>query len=66
MRVLIFTGSHPRHTFVHQEVLNSGAECAAVVMERESLIPQPPENIDDRDVRNFIRHFKFFKYFFWS
>jgi len=57
MRVLIFSGSHPRHTFVHQEVLNSGAECAAVVMERESLIPQPPENINSLDVQNFIRHF---------
>jgi methionyl-tRNA formyltransferase len=58
MRVLIFSGSHPRHTYVHQEVLRSGAECAAVVMERESLVPQPPNNIHDRDADNFIRHFK--------
>jgi methionyl-tRNA formyltransferase len=57
MRVLIFSGSHPRHTYVHQEVLLSGAECAAVVMEREALIPNPPNNITDHDVNNFIRHF---------
>ena len=57
MRVLIFSGSHPRHTFIHQEVLESGLECAAIVMERESLIPKPPNNIDSRDVTNFVRHF---------
>ena len=58
MRVLIFSGSHPRHTYVHQAVLQSGLECAAVVMEREALVPHPPANITEHDLNNFVRHFK--------
>ena len=42
---------------VHQEILNSRVECAAVVMQREPLIPKLPTNIDKRDADNFIRHF---------
>jgi len=58
MKVLIISGSHPRHLFIHETVLESGATCAAVIMEREELLPEPPAEICERDRKNFIRHFK--------
>ena len=58
MKVMIFSGSHPRHHFIHQAILGSGMDCAAVVMERESLLPSPPTNISTQDKENFVRHFR--------
>jgi len=58
VKVLLFSGSHPRHTFIHQAILDLNIECAAVVMEREDLIPKPPSNISQKDRDNFIRHFQ--------
>lgn len=58
MRILILSGSHPRHLFVHKAILDSGATCAAIVMKRESLLPVAPEGIPDVDARNFERHFR--------
>ena len=58
MRVMIFSGSHPRHSFVHKAILESDLECAAVIMEREDLVPEPPLGIPQNDRDNFIRHFQ--------
>lgn len=58
MKVLILSGSHPRHLFVHQAILDSGARCAAIVMKRENLLPVPPEGIPAVDRRHFERHFR--------
>jgi methionyl-tRNA formyltransferase len=58
MKVVIFSGSHPRHLFVHQEVVASGADCLAIVMQREEVLPKPPDGIPQRDRTNFIRHFR--------
>jgi methionyl-tRNA formyltransferase len=58
MKILIITGSHPRHLYIHQAVLESGAECAAIIMERENLQPSPPSDISEHDRKNFIRHFE--------
>ena len=58
MKIVIFSGTHPRHLFIHQAIVDSGAEFMAVVMQREELLPQPPEGIPPRDRANFIRHFR--------
>jgi len=58
MKILIISGNHPRHLFVHQAILESGVECAAIVMEREALMPLPPIGIIDQDRNFFIRHFE--------
>ena len=58
MRVLLFSGSHPRHLYVHDAIMQSDVECSAVVMERESLMPTPPTGIVSKDKDNFVRHFK--------
>jgi methionyl-tRNA formyltransferase len=57
MRVIIFSGNHSRHLYIHEEIVRFGVECAAVVMEREQLIPNVPLNIPEVDRRNFVRHF---------
>lgn len=58
MRVLLFSGSHSRHLFVLQKLLKLDATFRVVVMERESLLPPPPENISKHDLTNFSRHFE--------
>jgi len=58
MKIIILSGSHPRHLFVHQAVLASGAECAAVVMEREKVLPSIPKGLSQTDKQNFSLHFK--------
>jgi methionyl-tRNA formyltransferase len=57
LKIIIFSGSHARHLFVQQAVINSGADCAAVVMQRES-IPSTPSGVTDHDKRNFEEHFR--------
>jgi len=49
MRVIIFSGNHPRHLYVNEEVVNFASECAAVVMEREQLVPNSPLDISEVD-----------------
>ena len=57
MKVLLISGSHPRHQSVHSQILENFDICGMVVYEREELIPPPPEGIHQRDSNNFIRHF---------
>lgn len=58
IKVLIFSGSHPRHLYVNKAVVDCGAEIAAVIMQRENLNPVVPVNIPLQDRRNFERHFR--------
>jgi methionyl-tRNA formyltransferase len=58
MKVLILSGTHSRHLYIHEEIINSGVECAAIVMERENVMPSVPEGIDGRDAENFQMHFE--------
>lgn len=39
MKVLLFSGTHSRHAYVHEHVLKNFDVCGAVVMEREPIIP---------------------------
>ena len=58
MKILIISGNHSRHLYIHKAVLQSGYECAAIVMEREDIVPKPPEKTLLRDAKNFNLHFK--------
>jgi methionyl-tRNA formyltransferase len=58
MKILIFSGSHSRHLFIHKEVLSNFDVVGAVIMQRESLFPDPPGNTNQKDLTNFVRHFK--------
>lgn len=58
MRILLLTGSHPRHLFVVNELVKTGFIAAHVIEKREEFVPQPPPNLEEVDRTNFIRHFK--------
>lgn len=57
MKVLLFSGSHPRHLYLHQKIVENFEICGAVVYKREEILPSPPEDIPEQDKKNFIRHF---------
>lgn len=57
MKAILFSGNHPRHLFVNREILNHFDEVLVIVMEREELIPSPPDDVSTVDSALFIRHF---------
>ena len=57
MKILIFSGSHSRHLYIHKAIIDAGYDYHAIVMRRESVIPKPPEDITQLDRDNFTRHF---------
>jgi len=58
MKLVLFSGTHPRHLFVNQKVLKYFDEVLVIIMQREHLFPKPPININENDKKLFIRHFK--------
>ena len=40
MKILLFSGTHSRHLFLHKKIINSGNECRSIIMEREKIIPK--------------------------
>jgi len=58
MKVLLLTGSHPRHLYVVNQLINSGCVIGHIMEQREEFIPQPPYGLEEQDRINFIRHFK--------
>lgn len=57
MKILLLTGSHPRHLYLVNELAKLGVVAAHVMEIREEFVPQPPANLEDIDRENFIRHF---------
>lgn len=57
MRVLLLTGSHPRHLYLVNKLAELGVVAAHVMEVREAFVPQPPSNLEEIDRENFIRHF---------
>jgi methionyl-tRNA formyltransferase len=39
MKVLLFSGTHSRHVYIHEQILKNFDVCGVVVMEREPTIP---------------------------
>ena len=58
MRILLFSGNHPRHLFIHRALLEHFKVCGVVSMQREALILDPPSNITSHDRALFVRHFQ--------
>ncbi len=58
MKLVLFSGSHPRHLFINRELLNSFEDILVIIMQREELLPSPPKNISELDKSLFIKHFK--------
>lgn len=57
MKVLLLTGSHPRHLYVVNKLAQLGVVAAHIMEKRGAFVPQPPTNLDEIDRKNFIRHF---------
>ena len=57
MKILLFSGNHPRHLFIHRALLENFTVCGVVAMQREPLILEPPPGISDHDRALFVRHF---------
>ena len=57
MNILLFSGSHSRHLYFFKQILNTNHNFTSVIMERESVLPEPPKNLDQRDLQNFTKHF---------
>lgn len=57
MKVLLLTGSHPRHLYVVNKLAEIGVVAAHVIEKRGAFVPQPPAHLEELDRQNFIRHF---------
>jgi methionyl-tRNA formyltransferase len=59
MKLLLFSGSHARHVYVHEQIIASNElEVAGVVsMQRESTLPDPPTGWPAHDRELFKHHF---------
>ena len=58
MKLILFSGTHPRHLFVNRELLKYFSETLVIAMEREPLLPDPPQELTNHDKELFIKHFK--------
>lgn len=56
-KVIFMCGSHMRHLYIAEKFLKEGRLAGLVIEEREEFLPQPPENLVQRDKDNFILHF---------
>ncbi|HIW34775.1 MAG TPA: methionyl-tRNA formyltransferase [Candidatus Paenibacillus intestinavium] len=57
MKVVLLTGSHPRHLYVVNQLMSMGFVVGHVIEQREEFLPQPPSGLEEQDRLNFIRHF---------
>lgn len=58
MKIVVMTGSHPRHFYVVNQLVDLGIVAGHVIEEREEFMPQPPAWLEGIDRDNFIRHFQ--------
>jgi folate-dependent phosphoribosylglycinamide formyltransferase PurN len=58
MRILWIGGNHPRHMYYFNRIRQDFPVCGALIELRENVIPSPPKDVDELDLRNFIRHFE--------
>ena len=58
MKLILFSGDHPRHLFVNKKVLEFFDDIFVIVMQREELLPTPPSDLDNHDKELFQLHFE--------
>lgn len=57
MKLVLFSGTHPRHLFVNREVAKLFDDVLIFVMQREALITSPPIGVSKHDENLFNLHF---------
>ena len=58
MRAIIFSGSHLRHAYIAQHFAELADEALVFVIQREAVIPVPPDYLTAHDRLLFQRHFQ--------
>ena len=58
MKLILFSGDHPRHLFVNKEVMKYFDNILVIVMQREELLPQPSNDLNPHDKNLFKKHFE--------
>ena len=58
MNILLLSGSHSRHLYFFSEVLKTKHNFKSVIMERETMFPDFPQNLDAKDKKYFKTHFE--------
>ncbi len=58
MKLFFICGNHPRHLYVLNAISEVFQPAASVIERRESMEPEPPIDLADRDQANFVRHFQ--------
>jgi folate-dependent phosphoribosylglycinamide formyltransferase PurN len=58
MKVILFTGSHPRHLYMAKKLHQANLLSGLILEKREEFLPSPPNGIPQVDIENFIRHFR--------
>ena len=57
MRLLLISGSHSRHLYVMQQLLQVDNPVGVIVMQREATVPDAPQTIHQADEATFKQHF---------
>lgn len=57
MRIVLFTGSHKRHYFFHNEIIKNFKVVGVVHMLREEVNPKPDKNWSKEHIKLFKTHF---------
>lgn len=58
MKIVLFSGSHSRHVYLHQQILKNFDVTGIVCMYRESVLPSADENWPGHDQELFKIHFQ--------
>ena len=57
MKYLIIGGDHPRHLYYLNSIVNNCNVVGAILEKREEFMPTPPNDLEQIDYDNFIKHF---------
>ena len=57
MKILTISGSSPRHLYFINSIHKKFTLAGAIIQKREDFSISPPSEINERDKKNFIRHF---------
>lgn len=56
--MIIFSGTHDRHFFIHQEAIRLCDEVLLIVMKREDVLPTPNQDLSEHEKNLFKSHFE--------
>lgn len=58
MKFILFSGTHPRHLYVHEQLIEQFNIGGIVCMQREEMVPEPDSQWPERDKELFRHHFQ--------